>query len=106
MGPERCLLCGEPIPEGAQICPICMEKYASGEVDKQTAQELRDVADILSITANTDGNIKRCMEAVIRIADRLERKKGNEFIQTESRESKTSHKEKKNRKEMHRKQNT
>ncbi len=27
MGPERCLLCGEPIPEGTQVCPVCMEKY-------------------------------------------------------------------------------
>lgn len=25
MGPERCLLCGEPIPEGTQVCPVCME---------------------------------------------------------------------------------
>lgn len=97
MGPERCLLCGEPIPEGAQICPICMQRYAGGEIDEKAAQELRDVADVLSITANTDGNIKRCMEAVIRIADRLERKMGNEFIQTESRESKTSHGKKKDK---------
>ena len=54
MGPERCLLCGEPIPEGTQVCPVCMEKYTKGELDAQVAQELRDIADILSITANTD----------------------------------------------------
>lgn len=97
MGPERCLLCGEPIPEGTQVCPVCMEKYTEGEMDAQAAQELRDVADILSITANTDGNIKRCMEAVIRIADRLERKNRNEYIQTENCEGEASHKEKKGR---------
>lgn len=37
----------------------------------QTAEELRDIADVLSITANTDGNIKKSMEALLRIADRL-----------------------------------
>lgn len=76
MGPERCLLCGEPIPEGTQVCPVCMEKYTEGELDAQVAQELRDIADILSITANTDGNIKRSMEALLRIADRLSRRQG------------------------------
>ena len=76
MGPERCLLCGEPIPEGTQVCPVCMEKYTKGELDAQVAQELRDIADISSITANTDGNIKRSMEALLRIADRLSRRQG------------------------------
>lgn len=76
MGPERCLLCGEPIPEGTQVCPVCMEKYTKGELDAQVAQELRDIADIFSITANTDGNIKRSMEALLRIADRLSRRQG------------------------------
>lgn len=41
----------------------------------QEAEELRDIAEVLKITANTDGNIKRSMEALLRIADRLERKK-------------------------------
>lgn len=92
MGPERCLLCGEPIPEGTQICPLCMKKYTETEEDAQAAEELRDIADVLSITANTDGNIRRCMEAVLRIADRLERKKKNEPIQTDGSEGKTPHK--------------
>lgn len=98
MGTERCLLCGEPIPEGTQICPLCMGKYTETEEDAQAAEELRDIADVLSITANTDGNIRRCMEAVLRIADRLERKKKNESIQTEDCEGKATHKERKWRK--------
>lgn len=76
MGPERCLLCGEPIPEGTQVCPVCVGKYEAGESGTQVAQELRDIADILSITANTDGNIKRSMEALLRIADRLSGRQG------------------------------
>lgn len=55
-------------------CIVCPGQQAEGE----EAQELRDIAEVLKITANTDGNIKRSMEAILRIADRLERKKGNE----------------------------
>ena len=55
-------------------CIACPGQQAEGE----EAQELRDIAEVLKITANTDGNIKRSMEAILRIADRLERKKGNE----------------------------
>jgi uncharacterized protein (DUF1499 family) len=43
----------------------------------EIAEEMRDIAGVLSITANTDGNIKKSMESILRIADRLERK-GNE----------------------------
>ena len=71
MKTERCVICGETIPEGLQVCKNCMEDGAG----KDEAEELWDIADVLSITANTDSNIKRSMEAILRIADRLERKK-------------------------------
>lgn len=71
MNAERCVICGAIIPEGLQVCKNCMEDGAG----KDEAEELRDIADVLSITANTDSNIKRSMEAILRIADRLERKK-------------------------------
>lgn len=73
MEAEKCVMCGRTIPEGTQVCPDCM-----AIIDKEqrgTAQELRDIADVLSITANTDGNIQKSMEALLRIASRLERKK-------------------------------
>lgn len=75
---DRCLICGETIPEGAQVCKSCMAQYRieAGEA-VEIAEEMRDIAGVLSITANTDGNIKRSMESILRIADRLERK-GNE----------------------------
>lgn len=75
---DRCLICGEAIPEGAQVCKSCMAQYRieAGEA-VEIAEEMRDIAGVLSITANTDGNIKRSMESILRITDRLERK-GNE----------------------------
>lgn len=73
MEAEKCVICGRVIPKGAQVCPDCM-RIADKE-QQQTAQELRDIADVLSITANTDRNIQKSMEALLRIASRLERKK-------------------------------
>lgn len=73
MDADRCVICGAVIPEGLQVCKNCMGDGAGTD----EAEELRDIADVLSITANTDSNIKRSMEAILRIADRLERKKKN-----------------------------
>lgn len=79
MGPEKCILCGEIVPEGQQVCADCMKEYTGGietpEEAQETAEELRDIADVLKITANTDKNIKNSMEAILRIADRLDRRK-------------------------------
>lgn len=72
---DRCSICGEAIPEGVQVCKSCMAQYRieAGEA-VEIAEEMRDIAGVLSITANTDGNIKKSMESILRIADRLERK--------------------------------
>lgn len=72
---DSCLICGKAIPEGAQVCKRCMVKYhiEAGEA-VEAAEEMRDIDGVLSITANTDGNIKKSMESILRIADRLERK--------------------------------
>lgn len=72
MEAEKCVICGKAITEWAQVCPECvriMDREQQG-----TAQELRDIADVLSITANTDKNIQKSTEALLRIASRLERK--------------------------------
>lgn len=73
MDMDRCISCGAVIPEGTQVCPLCV---AAAGIESEV-EELRDIADVLSITANTDTNIKKTMEAILRIADRLERKKKN-----------------------------
>jgi len=49
-----------------------MDKYSPAEV-LETERELRDIAQVLKITASTDRNIKESMEAILRIADRLGR---------------------------------
>ena len=36
---------------------------------------VRDIAQVLSITANTDTNIREAMAGILNIADRLERRK-------------------------------
>lgn len=74
MGPERCLLCGAVIPEGTQICPQCLEEHCQVN-EAETVQELRDIAEVLKITANTDSNIQKSMEALLRIAAKLEGKR-------------------------------
>lgn len=75
---DRCSICGVAVPDGAQVCKSCAEQFhiEAGEA-VEIAEEMRDIAGVLSITANTDGNIKQSMESILRIADRLERK-GNE----------------------------
>ena len=60
--------------QGSQVCTACRNKYdiVTGETEEM-AQELRDVADVLKITEGTDTNIRKSMESILRIADRLER---------------------------------
>ena len=75
MDVECCLICGEAIPEGVQVCKNCIEQYhiETGE-SVEIAEEMRDIAGVLSITENTDGNIKKSVESILRIAERLKRK--------------------------------
>lgn len=71
MSVDRCVMCGEEIPEGLQVCKKCAE----GITGKDEVEELRDIAAVLKITAGTDKNIKTSMEALLRIVDRLERER-------------------------------
>ena len=63
---KKCSLCGEKALEGIEICPECLKKAA---VDPKQIKRLRQ----LSITADTDTNIKACMQSITEIADDLER---------------------------------
>ena len=72
MAADRCVLCGAPVSAGSQICRACIEKYGPVSVS-DAERELRDIAQVLKITASTDRNIKESMEAILRIADRLGR---------------------------------
>lgn len=75
MDVDKCVRCGEPVPEGLQICPQCMRESGVDEKEVEAAEELRDIANILKITADTDQNIKAAMQSILNIAERLERRK-------------------------------
>lgn len=32
---DRCMICGDPIPEGRQVCPICEDRIKEGNQDDQ-----------------------------------------------------------------------
>lgn len=49
-----------------------MRQAGAGEAAVSAAEELRDVADVLSIEAGTDANIKQALQAILNIAARLE----------------------------------
>lgn len=42
---ERCLYCGEIIPEGRMVCPLCEEKL-SNPYQKMTEQRKNDILNM------------------------------------------------------------
>lgn len=70
----KCHLCGKKALEVVEVCPECLQRTA---VDQKDIDRLRHISNILSITANTDTNIKDCMESLIEIAEDLERSGNN-----------------------------
>lgn len=75
MGSDICAFCGKSAPEGLHICPDCLQGGGAGEAGVEAVQDLRDIAAVLSITADTDKNIKDAMDGILNIAGRLERRK-------------------------------
>lgn len=71
---KKCERCGEPTAEGLPICPDCMKAAGASPEEVKAAEELRDIARVLSVTADTDANIKEAMTGILNIADRLERR--------------------------------
>lgn len=72
---RKCEKCGAPTVEGLPLCPDCMEESGAAAEAVAAAEELRDIARVLSITAGTDTNIREAMTGILNIADRLERRK-------------------------------
>ena len=70
---QQCERCGKQTAEGLTLCPECMKEAGAAEVT--AAEELRDIARVLSITAGTDTNIRDAMTGILNIADRLDRRK-------------------------------
>lgn len=66
----KCHLCGKKALQMIEVCPDCLEK---ARVDQKNIKRLRQISNILSITADTDTNIRNCMESLLEIAQDLER---------------------------------
>lgn len=69
---RKCERCREPTAEGLPLCPECMKESGAAAEAVEEAEELRDIARVLSITAGTDTNIREAMTGILNIADRLE----------------------------------
>lgn len=69
---SKCNICGKKALEITEICQECLQR---AEVAPQTIQKLRQVSDVLRISAGTDANVKECMESILKIAEDLERGK-------------------------------
>lgn len=72
---RKCEKCGAPTAEGLTLCPDCMKESGAAAEIVEAAEELRDIARVLSIEAGADANIRDAMEGILNIAERLERRK-------------------------------
>ena len=68
----KCEQCGGPTAEGLPLCPDCMRATGAAADQIAAAEELRDIARVLSITANTDANIREAIVGILNIAERLQ----------------------------------
>ena len=67
---SKCHICGKKALEVVEVCHECLQKAA---VDPKQIKRLKQISNVLSITAGTDTNIKECMESLLEIAEDLER---------------------------------
>lgn len=66
----KCSICGKEGLRVVCVCPDCLKKAA---VDPGQIQKLKQINSILNITADTDGNIKECVQSLTEILEDLER---------------------------------
>ena len=67
---SKCHICGKKALEVVEVCPECLQRAA---VDPKQIKRLKQISNVLSITAGTDTNIKECMESLLEITEDLER---------------------------------
>lgn len=66
---KKCEMCGKKSLEAIGMCSECLKKAA---VNPKQIQKLKQISNVLSITAGTDENIKECMESLLQIVEELE----------------------------------
>lgn len=65
----KCQICGRRSADSLFcVCAECVKRAA----DAEQAQKIKSIADILNITAGTDGNIKDVMESLLEMVGDLE----------------------------------
>lgn len=82
---NKCSICGKKGLKSFAVCPNCLQKSA---VSPKQIQKLKQINNVLCITADTDGNIKECIQSLTEILEDLEREtyvkeeKKNNTVQT------------------------
>lgn len=66
----KCSICGKEGLRGVAVCPDCLKRAAA---DPGQIQKLKQINNILNITADTDGNMKECVQSLAEILNGLER---------------------------------
>ena len=66
----KCSICGK---EGLRVVAVCQDCLKRAAVDPGQIQKLRQINNVLNITADTDGNIKECVQSLAEILNELER---------------------------------
>ena len=69
---QHCERCGKQTAEGLTLCPECMKAAGASAEEVTAAEELRDIARVLSITAGTDTNIRDAMTGFLFSAEWLD----------------------------------
>lgn len=65
----KCKICGKRFAD--DFLGVC-ESCAKESEDAEYARKIRNIADILNVTASADGNIKGAVESLLEIAMDLE----------------------------------
>ena len=65
---ERCVICGQPIPEGAQVCAVCRASLLITPKRTPTIPEVRIAAKIIKDFCNSwnENAEKDCIECPIK----------------------------------------
>lgn len=69
---ERCVFCGEPIPEGRQVCILCEQKY-SRDTDKRMVS-VEEVLETIRDMAHHPMHMFRADDLLAELERRLMRK--------------------------------
>ena len=59
---DRCVICGEPVPEGTQVCPVCIEKTVGKPSDMVAVVRCRNCKNSFTLTDQDGLRLLMCTE--------------------------------------------